>query len=166
MRSATPWMHDEGFDRTVATIRAIRDLVGTEFDITHARSAGAVDVPIAPGEQEYTAWRFGNSSRSGKLNILQPDVINAAESPSSPITLADTFSKPITVHDTQRAIGMVAHTPPVGSTPSCVYPQEYNVERNPLVGVTPIVANPLVPKDGLMIPNDLPDLGVQLDEGL
>lgn len=204
MHSSTPWMHDDGFDQTLETVRAIRELVGPDFDIlvdvnnayyehtavkiaraleelnvwhfeeplaahdyrAYARLAAAVDIPIAAGEQEYTSWQFRELIEVGQVDILQPDVIKCGGiSEFARIgTLADTFSKPITVHNTQQTVGTTAHAHLWVSTPACVYPQEYNIEHNPLLDDTPIVENPLKPENGLITPHDLPGLGIDLDE--
>ena len=204
IHSSTPWMHDDGFDQTIATAAAVRDLVGEDFPImvdvnnayyghtaitiahaleqlgvwhfeeplaTHdyeayARLADAVDIPIAVGEQEYTSWQFRDLITIGKVDILQPDVIKCGGITEFKkiATLADTYTKPITVHNTQQTIGTTAHVHLWVSTPSCVYPQEYNIEHNPVLDDTPIWKNPLVPVDGLMTPWELPGLGIELDE--
>lgn len=204
IHSATPWMHDDGFDQTVATAAAVIDAVGRDFpvmvDVNNAyyehtavsvarelqqlgawhfeeplaahdyaayhRLAAAVDIPIAAGEQEYTTWQFRDLILQGNVDILQPDVIKCGGITEFKkiAVLADTFTKPITVHNTQQTVGTAAHAHVWVSTPACVYPQEYNIEHNPILDDTPIWKNPLLPVDGVITPWDLPGLGVELDE--
>lgn len=204
LHSATPWMHDDGFDQTIATVTAVRELVGDDFPIlvdvnnayyehtaiaiareleqlgvwhfeeplaahdydAYARLADAVDIPIAVGEQEYTTWQFRDLILRGRVDILQPDVIKCGGITEfrKIAVLADTFSKPITVHNTQQTVGTSAHAHLWVSTPSCVYPQEYNIERNPILDDTPIWTNPLLPVDGVITPHELPGLGIELDD--
>jgi D-arabinonate dehydratase/D-galactarolactone cycloisomerase len=132
----------------------------------YARLADAVDIPIAAGEQEYTTWQFRDLITRGRVDILQPDVIKCGGITEFKkiAVLADTYTKPITVHNTQQTIGTVAHAHVWVSTPACVYPQEYNIEHNPVLDDDPIVKNPLLPVNGTITPNDLPGLGIELDE--
>jgi L-alanine-DL-glutamate epimerase-like enolase superfamily enzyme len=204
IHSSTPWMHDDGFDRTIATVTAVRGSVGGDFPIlvdvnnayyehtaikmahaleglgvwhfeeplaahdyeAYGRLADAVDIPIAVGEQEYTIWQFRDLITRGRVDILQPDVIKCGGITEFKkiAVLADTYTKPITVHNTQQTIGTAAHAHLWVSTPACVYPQEYNIEHNPILDDTPIWQNPLVPVDGAITPWELPGLGVELDE--
>jgi L-alanine-DL-glutamate epimerase-like enolase superfamily enzyme len=203
IHSSTPWMHDDGFDQTLATVAAVRSAVGDAFPILvdvnnayyghtavriaraledlgvwhfeeplaahdysgYAHLAAAVDIPIAVGEQEYSIWQFRDLITVGQVDILQPDVIKCGgiTELKKIAVLADTYSKPITVHNTQQTIGTAAHAHVWVSTPACVYPQEYNIEHNPILDDTPIWTNPLVPVDGVITPHDLPGLGVELD---
>ncbi|MBZ2198985.1 mandelate racemase/muconate lactonizing enzyme family protein [Occultella gossypii] len=204
IHSSTPWMHDDGFDQTIATVAAVRAAVGDDFPIlvdvnnayyehtairiareleaygvwhfeeplaahdyaAYARLADAVDIPIAAGEQEYTSWQFRDLITQGRVDILQPDVIKCGGITEfrKIAVLADVHTKPITVHNTQQTIGTSAHAHLWVSTPSCVYPQEYNIEHNPVLDDVPIWTNPLLPVDGVITPWDLPGLGVELDE--
>ena len=204
IHSATPWMHDDGFDQTVATVTAVRGLVGDDFPIlvdvnnayyphtavkiahaledlgvwhfeeplaahdyqAYAQLADTVDIPIAVGEQEYSIWQFRDLITVGKIDIIQPDVIKCGgiTELKKIAVLADTYSKPITVHNTQQTVGTAAHVHVWVSTPACVYPQEYNIEHNPILDDTPIWTNPLVPVDGVITPHELPGLGVDLDD--
>jgi L-alanine-DL-glutamate epimerase-like enolase superfamily enzyme len=132
----------------------------------YAALAAAVDIPIAAGEQEYTKWQFRDLILHANLDILQPDVIKCGGITEFKkiAALAETFSKPITVHNTQPTIGTLAHLHLWASTPSCIYPQEYNIEPHPLRDEFPIWKEPIVPKNGRMVPPTGPGLGVELDE--
>lgn len=132
----------------------------------YARLADAVDIPIAVGEQEYSIWQFRDLITVGQVDILQPDVIKCGgiTELKKIAVLADAYTKPITVHNTQQTVGTSAHAHVWVSTPACVYPQEYNIEHNPILDDTPIWQNPLVPVDGVITPWELPGLGVELDE--
>lgn len=204
IHSATPWMHDDGFDQTLATVAAVRESVGDGFPVmvdvnnayyehtatslareleqlgvwhfeeplaahdyaAYARLADAVDMPIAVGEQEYTSWQFRDLILHGRVDILQPDVIKCGgiTELKKIAALADAFTKPITVHNTQPTVGTAAHAHVWVSTPSCVYPQEYNIEHHPLLDDHPIWTNPLLPVAGVITPHERPGLGVDLDE--
>lgn len=132
----------------------------------YAALAAAVDIPIAAGEQEYTKWQFRDLILHANIDILQPDVIKCGGITEFKkiAALAETFSKPITVHNTQPTIGTVAHLHLWASIPGCVYPQEYNIEPHPLRDEFPIWQEPILPKNGHMLPPTGPGLGVELDE--
>lgn len=204
IHSATPWMADDGEDYTIDTVRAMRELVGDDFDILvdvnnaylphtavrvaraleelrvwhfeeplaahdhdgYAALAAAVDIPIAAGEQEYTKWQFRDLILRAQLDILQPDVIKCGGITEfrKIAALAETFSKPITVHNTQPTIGTLAHLHLWASTPACIYPQEYNIEPHPLRDEHPIWTEPVLPVGGRMTLPTAPGLGVELDE--
>jgi L-alanine-DL-glutamate epimerase-like enolase superfamily enzyme len=206
IHSATPWMHDDGFDQTIATVTAVRGLVGDDFPImvdvnnayythtavklareleqlgvwhfeeplvahdypSYAELARTVDIPIAVGEQEYTPWQFRELILQGQVDILQPDVIKCGGITSfvKIATLADTFNKPITVHNTQPTVGTLAHIPVWMSQSACVYPQEYNIEICPLRDEYPIWQEPLEISDGTVTAPDRPGIGVDLDEDM
>jgi L-alanine-DL-glutamate epimerase-like enolase superfamily enzyme len=134
----------------------------------YAALAAAVDIPIAGGEQEYTKWQFRDLILHANLDILQPDVIKCGGITEfrKIAALAETFSKPITVHNTQPTVGTIAHLHLWVSTPACIYPQEYNIEPHPLRDKFPIWKEPIVPKNGRMTVPDGPGLGVELDDAV
>ena len=131
-----------------------------------AALAAAVDIPIAAGEQEYQRWQFRDLILQGRVDILQPDVVKCGGITEFKkiAALAATFDKPITVHNTQPTVGTLAHLHLWLSTPSCVYPQEYNIEPHPLRDETPIWKEPVLVERGRMQAPDRPGLGVELDE--
>jgi L-alanine-DL-glutamate epimerase-like enolase superfamily enzyme len=132
----------------------------------YAALAAAVDIPIAAGEQEYTRWQFRDLILRAQVDILQPDVIKCGGITEfrKIAALAQTFNKPITVHNTQPTVGTLAHLHLWISTPNCVYPQEYNIEPHPLRDEWPIWQEPVLVEKGRMRAPDRPGLGVELDE--
>jgi L-alanine-DL-glutamate epimerase-like enolase superfamily enzyme len=139
------------------------------YDYTgYASLADAVDIPIAAGEQEYQRWQFRDLITIGRVDILQPDVIKCGGITEFKkiAALAQTYDKPITVHNTQPTIGTLAHLHLWLSTPSCIYPQEYNIEPHPLRDETPIWKEPVLVKNGRMQAPDRPGLGAELDDAV
>ena len=134
----------------------------------YASVADAVDIPIAAGEQEYQRWQFRDLITIGRVDILQPDVIKCGGITEFKkiAALAQTYDKPITVHNTQPTIGTLAHLHLWLSTPSCIYPQEYNIEPHPLRDETPIWKEPVLVKNGRMQAPDRPGVGVELDDAV
>ena len=133
-----------------------------------AALADAVDIPVAAGEQEYQRWQFRDLILQGKVDILQPDVIKCGGITEFKkiAALAQAHDKPITVHNTQPTIGTLAHLHLWVSTPSCIYPQEYNIEPHPLRDETPIWKEPVLVRQGRMQVPDRPGLGVELDQAV
>jgi L-alanine-DL-glutamate epimerase-like enolase superfamily enzyme len=134
----------------------------------YAALAAAVDIPIASGEQEYTKWQFRDLIQHAQIDILQPDVIKCGGITEfrKIAALAETFNKPITVHNTQPTVGTIAHLHLWASSPMCLYPQEYNIEPHPLRDEYPIWQEPMHPVDGRMHLSDRPGLGVELDDAV
>lgn len=134
----------------------------------YADLASAVDIPIAAGEQEYTIWQFRDLILEGRVDIIQPDVTKCGGIThfKKIAALAETFNKPITVHNTQPTVGTVAHLHLWVSTPSCVYPQEYHFAPHPLRDDWPIWKEPVLVENGRMRVPESPGLGVELDDGV
>ena len=132
----------------------------------YAKLAAALDIPIAAGEQEYTRWQFRDLINIAQVDILQPDVIKCGGITEFKkiAALAQTYDKPITVHNTQPTIGTLAHLHLWLSTPNCVYAQEYNIEPHPLRDEYPIWKEPVLVTNGYMEAPQKPGLGVELDE--
>src|SRR5579875_336114 len=134
----------------------------------YAALAAACDIPIAAGEQEYTRWQFRDLILHNQVDILQPDVVKCGGITEFKkiAAVCQAFNKPIVVHNTQPTIGTVAHLHLWVSTPNCMYPQEYNIEPNPLRDTSPILAEPLAVVGGRLTPPEGPGLGVTLDEDM
>lgn len=131
----------------------------------YARLCDSVDIPIAAGEQEYTRWQFRDLILRDHIDILQPDVIKCGGFTEfrKIAAVAQTFNRPITVHNTDPTIGTAAHVHLWVATPNCIYPQEYNIEPHRLREL-PILQEPPEVKGGRVAPPEDPGLGVTLDE--
>ena len=61
IHSATPWMHDDGFDQTIATVTAVRSLVGDDFpilvDVNNAYYEHTA-IKVARALEELGVWHF------------------------------------------------------------------------------------------------------------
>lgn len=132
----------------------------------YARLVSKVDVAIAAGEQRYTRWQFLELIQQGHVDIVQPDVVKCGGITEfrKIAAVAGAFNRPITVHNTQPVIGTMAHQHLWLSTPGCIYPQEYNIERHALRDDWPIAAVGPVVEDGFLAPPTRPGLGIELDE--
>jgi len=126
------------------------------------------EIPIAAGEQEYTKWQFRELILQAQVDIVQPDVIKCGGITEfvKIAALAETFNKPVTVHNVQPTVGTMAHMHVCISTPMCIYPQEYNIERHPLRDETPIWKEPVLVENGVIRVPDRPGLGVELDHAV
>jgi L-alanine-DL-glutamate epimerase-like enolase superfamily enzyme len=210
IHSFVRWQYDDGLnesrDHTVATVRAIRERVGDDFDILvdvtnaylphtalrvareleklkawhleepivdydltgYAQLAAAADIAIAAGENCYTRWQFRDLILIGQVDILQPDVIKCGGISEfrKIAALAQTFNKPITVHNTQPTVGTVAHMHLWANISSCIYPQEYSIEPHPLRDEWPILDDPPAVRAGAIELSSNPGLGVNLDDAV
>jgi len=130
------------------------------------RLQAALDIPIAVGEQEYTRWQFRDLITVAQVDILQPDVVKSGgfTEMMKIAALAQTYNKPIIVHNTQPTIGTSAHLHFWAACQSCLYPQEYNIEPHPLRDKTPILKTPLNIVNGYMDVPQGPGLGIEIDE--
>lgn len=137
-----------------------------DYDLSgYASLANAADIAIAAGENCYTRWQFRDLILIGQVDILQPDVIKCGGISEfrKIAALAETFNKPITVHNTQPTVGTVAHAHLWASTPSCIYPQEYSIEPHPLRDEWPLLVEPPVVSSGSLSVPDRPGIGAELD---
>jgi len=134
----------------------------------YSRLQASLDIPIAAGEQEYTRWQFRDLITIAQVDILQPDVVKSGgfTEMMKIAALAQTYNKPITVHNTQPTIGTAAHLHFWAACQNCHYPQEYNIEPHPLRDRTPILKTPLKIHDGCMDVPQGPGLGIEVDEKL
>ncbi|MCZ2808101.1 MAG: mandelate racemase/muconate lactonizing enzyme family protein [Candidatus Bathyarchaeota archaeon] len=132
----------------------------------YRRLQAALDIPIAAGEQEYTRWQFRDLITIAQIDILQPDIIKSGgfTEMMKIAAVAQTFNKPITVHNTQPVIGTAAHLHFWAACQNCLYPQEYNIEHHPLRDETPILKTPLQVKGGCIEVPQEPGLGIEVDE--
>jgi len=138
-----------------------------DYDLAgYAQLAAAADIAIAAGENCYTRWQFRDLILTGQVDIIQPDVIKCGGISEfrKIAALAQTFNKPITVHNTQPTVGTVAHMHLWASVSSCIYPQEYSIEPHPLRDQWPILDEQPAVRDGALELGGRPGLGVSLDE--
>lgn len=132
------------------------------------RLQAALDIPIAAGEQEYTRWQFRDLITRAQVDILQPDIIKTGgfTEVMKIAAVAQTFNRPITVHNTQPTLGTVTHLHFWAACQNCLYPQEYNIEPHPLRDETPILKTPLQVERGHLAVPQGPGLGVEVDESV
>ena len=131
-----------------------------------AAVADALTVPIASGEMIYTHYEYRDLILRGRVDIIQPDIVKAPGFTEFQkiATLAESFGKPITVHNTQPTISTVAHLHFCAAYPNVPYAQEYNIEPISIRDQWPILKRPLEVKDGYLDVPDGPGLGVELDD--
>lgn len=129
-----------------------------------AAVADALDLPVAAGEQEYTRWQFRDLILQGKVDIVQPDIIKAGgiSELRKIAAVAQTFNRPITMHQTQPTIGTLAALHFALATPNCRYRQEFPAEDHPLK-TAGLLREPLPFKDGYLYPPEGPGLGIAVD---
>ncbi|MGQ9461744.1 MAG: mandelate racemase/muconate lactonizing enzyme family protein [Candidatus Fervidibacter sp.] len=130
----------------------------------NAKVAAALDVPIALGEQEWDLVRFREMMIKGACDIVQPDVIKVGGflRCKKVAAMAEAFNIPVTLHNTQPAIGTIATLHFAASTPICRYPQEFNIEPHPFAHQ--IVSELPKVEGGFLTVPEAPGLGVEVNE--
>lgn len=131
-----------------------------------AQVADALTMPVASGEMIFSDIEFRDLIVRGKVDILQPDILKVPGFTGAQkiATLAETFGKPITVHNIQPTLSAVAHLHFCAAYSIVPYAQEYNIERISIRDERPVLKEPLVVKDGYLDVPEGPGLGVELDE--
>ena len=131
-----------------------------------AQVADALTMPVASGEMIFTHVEYRDLIVRGSVDIIQPDIVKVPGFTEAQkiAVLAETFGKPITVHNTQPTISAVAHLHFCAAYSIVPYAQEYNIERTSIRDERPVLKEPLVVKDGYLDVPDGPGLGIELDE--
>ncbi len=128
---------------------------------SYRRLRDRLDIPLAGAEHEYTRWGFKRFVDAGALDVLQPDIywcgglsetlkIAAYASVHDLVTIPHGHSAAATLHFSLTQSPM--------STPL----QEHLVKWNAVH--QHFLRHPVHPVDGLLVPNDEPGLGMDLDE--
>ncbi len=133
-----------------------------------AQVADALTVAVAAGESHFTHRAFRALIMEGRIDVLQPDVVKAAglTELQKIAVLAQTFHKPMTVHNTQPTICTAAHLHFCAVHPNVPYEQEYNIEPVSIRDRWPILPGQLRVEAGAITVPDGPGLGVEVDEAL
>jgi L-alanine-DL-glutamate epimerase-like enolase superfamily enzyme len=120
----------------------------------HARLAAALDIPVAMGETLGSRFEFDAYIRAGAADILQPDIVRVGGITEMVkiATLADVAGLPVAPHHMmettiQVACGVMASAP---------------IEYMPWVAAA--FSEPVVIKDGQMLPPRKPGLGLEIPE--
>ncbi|HZJ09476.1 MAG TPA: mandelate racemase/muconate lactonizing enzyme family protein [Trueperaceae bacterium] len=129
----------------------------------YARLAGAVDVPIAAGEENTTRYEFSDLLERGRVDIVQPDVTRCGGLTEAKriAALAHARGKPCVPHAWSTGVISAASLHLIATIPNALF-LEYCVRPNPLN--TSLVKNPVQVKDGVATVPEAPGLGVELDE--
>ncbi|MCC5829574.1 MAG: mandelate racemase/muconate lactonizing enzyme family protein [Phycisphaeraceae bacterium] len=124
--------------------------------------AGALDIPVAAGEQEYTLQGIGRLIDAG-VGIVQPDIVKTGGFTGlmQMAALARTYGVDLVPHQTQPLIGMVANLHLVSTLLHGHHPVESN-ERPGRQHAA--VANPPIPMDGAYELPTGPGLGLEFVE--
>lgn len=133
------------------------DLIG------YRELAGAVDVPIATGEENTTRWEFAELLDRGCVDVIQPDISRCGGlSEARRIdALARSRGKDCIPHAWSTGIVSAASLHFLATLPSARY-LEYCIRPNPLN--TSLVRNPVRVEDGVAWVPEGPGLGIELDD--
>lgn len=133
-----------------------------------AKVADALTIPIASGEMIYTHDQYRDLILTGRVDIIQPDIVKVPGFTEFAriAALASAFGIPITCHNTQPILSTVAHLHVCAVYTNIPYQQEYNIEKISIRDEWPVLKEPLQVKSGFIdVPNG-PGLGVELDDDM
>jgi L-rhamnonate dehydratase len=133
------------------------DLVG------YVALAGAVDVPIAAGEENTTRWEFAELMERGRVDVIQPDVSRCGGLSEARriVAIADERGVACVPHAWSTSIIQAASLHLIAVMPRARY-LEYCVRPNPLN--TSLATTPISVRGGVAQVPDGPGLGIELDE--
>ncbi len=129
----------------------------------YARVAGALDVPVAAGEHEYTRWQFRELIARAGVDIIQPDVVKCGglSEIRKIAALGEAHHKHLVPHQTQPTIGTAANLHFIASLRDAHRPQEFTGVNERL---NALFKEPLEFRDGYITVPMRPGLGLELDE--
>jgi L-alanine-DL-glutamate epimerase-like enolase superfamily enzyme len=136
-----------------------------------AQVVGALDIPVAAGEHEYTRWQFRDLITRANVGIVQPDLIKCGGITEALkiAALASAYNRMLVAHQTQPSIGTAAN---LHFTACFAYEeraQEYDLPLNPKRASKRAVLNRVIrpgleQKDGYLPVPSGPGLGIEVDE--
>jgi L-alanine-DL-glutamate epimerase-like enolase superfamily enzyme len=127
-----------------------------------AKVAGALDIAVSAGEQEYTLQGIKRLIEAG-VDIVQPDIVKTGgfTGLGDMAALARAYGVDLVPHQTQPTVGHTANLHFVAALTHAHHPAEYNGPR----GVQDAVfRTPVRPVDGAFVLSEAPGLGLELDE--
>jgi galactonate dehydratase len=134
--------------------------------VAMAQVAAGQPLPVASGERIYGRWGFLPYLEAGALRVLQPDIGNTGGMSETRkiAALADTFHLPIAPHNCWGPIATAAAVHVDAATTNLLIQEWFpcEAEEHYLMVDRPYE---LEARNGyLVVPNDRPGLGVELDE--
>ncbi|HLW78550.1 MAG TPA: mandelate racemase/muconate lactonizing enzyme family protein, partial [Terriglobia bacterium] len=130
-----------------------------------AQVVGALDVPIAAGEHEYTRWQFRDLITQANVGIVQPDVVKCGGLTEAVriAALASTYNRILVPHQTQPTLGTAATLHFSSCFTREERAQEYDINSKRAI-LTPLFHPIMVQKGGYLPVPDGPGLGIEVDE--
>jgi L-alanine-DL-glutamate epimerase-like enolase superfamily enzyme len=127
-----------------------------------AKVAGALDIAVSAGEQEYTLQGIKRLIEAG-VDIVQPDIVKTGgfTGLGDMAALARAYGVDLVPHQTQPSIGHTANLHFVASLTHSHYPAEYN---GPYGVQDALFRTPVRPVKGKFVLSDAPGLGLEIDE--
>jgi L-alanine-DL-glutamate epimerase-like enolase superfamily enzyme len=121
----------------------------------------AVDIPIAAGENEYTARGFRNLLTARAVDFIQPSAfkLGGILQEKKVFTLAEFFEVKVAPHCWSLGPALAATLHISFSEPACEM-----VETSPETPEAHILTEPLAPEQGFWKMHEKPGLGIELDE--
>ena len=131
----------------------------------YARLSGALRIPIAGGESEFTRWGFRDLIQKGKASVIQPDISRCGGLTEGRkiAALASAHGIPVAPHTGASGALSIAAAVHFASSIANFYVYEHMYTENPLR--TDILKNPVLEfQDGFVNVPAGPGLGIEIDE--
>ena len=125
-----------------------------------AELTASFETPIATGEQECTRWGFRDLIEHHAADILQPDVavVGGVTEWMKVASLASAYDIPVASHYFHDV-----HVHLMAAIPNG-FMAEYFIRDLDLMVFDDLIAEPLKPEKGYLVPPQRPGLGMELDE--
>ncbi len=133
-----------------------------------AHVAASVRIPIASGERIYTRWGFLPFLQADALRVLQPDIGNTGGMAETRkiAALADTFHRPIAPHNCWGPVATAAAVHVDAATTNLFIQEWFPYESDDHYNVVDHAYEREAKEGYLIVPDDRPGLGVNLNEAL
>ncbi|MCL7745772.1 mandelate racemase/muconate lactonizing enzyme family protein [Halalkalibacter alkaliphilus] len=139
--------------------------ISSDFIDNSSYLVNMTSIPIAGYETDYTRYSFKNIIDKQAVNIVQTDVIWAGgiSECKKIATLAATSGLKVIPHFSAGAVSLAANLHFSLSLSNCDW-FEYTLDENPLRDELSLTPHSL--KEGVLYVNDLPGLGIELNEDI
>ncbi len=131
----------------------------------YARLSGALRIPIAAGECEFTRWGFRDLLQRGKVSVIQPDISRCGGLTEGRkiAALASAYGVPVAPHTGASGALSIAAAVHFASSLGNFYVYEHMYTENPLR--TDILKDPILEfRDGCVGVPTGPGLGIEIDK--
>lgn len=128
-----------------------------------AKVARAVDIPVATGERLVTRYAFRELLEAGACAVIQPDLchVGGLWEARKLAAMAETYYVSVAPHNPLGPLATAASIQFAASTPNWLIQESI---RSDVPWRNDVVSDPVIVKDGYVVPGERPGLGVEVNE--